>query len=247
MLIYVTLSSDEDPNIWIQVLSFFTNGNGIKYAKSTEYITKVLQSMYEYNHILILQGIKEKDVLPPLLVVKILSKNNNVKVAHLRDYLYSKLHRDQEKTKEQNKTIKELQKETTKLNVEIEELRRNAQIFQSTQCTMCSKTLNLPAVHFMCMHSYHQRCLENDQCPKCTEKNKVYIAELDKIKRNKESKTGMGVMQEKIDHFTQQLTNAKQGFETLANQFGTGLFSQPQYEDFNDDFLLKSDSDRLVL
>jgi hypothetical protein len=224
---------DEDPNIWIQVLSFFTNGRGSTYAKSTEYITKVLLR------------IKEKDVLPPLQVVKILSKNQNVKVSHLREYLYSKLHRDQEKTKEQNKTIKELQKESTKLNSEIEELRRNAQIFQSTQCSGCAKTLNLPAVHFMCMHSYHQRCLENDQCPKCSEKNKIYVAELEKIKRSKDAKTG--VVQEKIEIFTQQLTNHKQGFEALANQFGTGLFSQSQFEDFNDDFLLKSDTDRLML
>jgi len=43
----------------------------------------------------------------------------------------------------------------------------SAKIFQLNKCTYCTSPLDLPAVHFLCMHSFHQRCLgENEQeCP----------------------------------------------------------------------------------
>ncbi|KAL0479247.1 vacuolar protein-sorting protein 11 [Acrasis kona] len=222
---------DDDHNVWVLVLSFFTSARTNQHPDNIDYIIKILQK------------IKEKDVVPPLLVVKMICNSPHIKVAHLREYLHSKLHRDQDKTKEQNKTIKELTRENHKLNGEIEELRRNAQIFQSTQCTACLRTLNLPSVHFMCMHSYHQRCLEGDSCPKCADKNKVHVAELDKIKRLRENKH----QQDRIDVFSQQLKDPKLGFEALANQFGNGLFLQPHFEDHSDDFWAKSDTDRFVL
>ena len=32
-------------------------------------------------------------------------------------------------------------------------------VFHVTQCSACGGGLDLPAVHFMCNHSYHQRCV----------------------------------------------------------------------------------------
>jgi hypothetical protein len=32
-------------------------------------------------------------------------------------------------------------------------------VFHSNRCTMCRESLTLPAVHFMCNHSYHQKCV----------------------------------------------------------------------------------------
>jgi hypothetical protein len=31
------------------------------------------------------------------------------------------------------------------------------QVFQVTRCAACGGQLDLPTVHFMCKHSYHQR------------------------------------------------------------------------------------------
>lgn len=33
----------------------------------------------------------------------------------------------------------------------------NPRVFHVTRCSACSGPLDLPAVHFMCKHSYHQR------------------------------------------------------------------------------------------
>lgn len=33
----------------------------------------------------------------------------------------------------------------------------HAKVFSVTRCSQCSGQLDLPSVHFMCNHSYHQR------------------------------------------------------------------------------------------
>ena len=39
-------------------------------------------------------------------------------------------------------------------------------VFHVTQCSACGGGLDLPAVHFMCNHSYHQRCVPSAfACP----------------------------------------------------------------------------------
>lgn len=51
----------------------------------------------------------------------------------------------------------------------------SARVFQSNKCSYCQNALDLPAVHFLCMHSFHQRCLgENEnECVLCAPQNKT--------------------------------------------------------------------------
>lgn len=67
---------------------------------------------------------------------------------------------------------------------EIEELSRNAKVFQQNRCSSCKTLLQLPSVHFLCMHSFHQSCLcdidEGEyECPLCGPKN-AHIIEMKK-------------------------------------------------------------------
>ena len=32
-------------------------------------------------------------------------------------------------------------------------------VFHVTRCSQCNGQLDLPSIHFMCNHSYHQRCI----------------------------------------------------------------------------------------
>lgn len=53
----------------------------------------------------------------------------------------------------------------------------SAKIFQKTKCSMCNSPLELPSVHFLCGHSFHQHCLESfaeseAECPTCTPENR---------------------------------------------------------------------------
>ena len=49
-----------------------------------------------------------------------------------------------------------------------------AKVFSDTTCQVCQQRLDLPAVHFMCGHSFHQGCLvDNDQdCSVCAANNR---------------------------------------------------------------------------
>ncbi len=223
----------DDPNMWIQVLTYFVSGDGsqctikpaINARLEPEKQEMTLSDVFVNK---VLTAIKEQDVLPPLLVVQILSQNRNIELKTIKDYLSEKLSKEQKKIREQNITINELQKDTQKLKADITELRTCAKIFQLTQCSYCNKQLDLPAVHFMCMHSYHQRCLENEECARCANKNKEYLQNMRTKQKNKlHGQNGEDMtltVEEKHDSFFKMLENAKQGFETVAKQFGTNLF-----------------------
>ncbi|CAG2173313.1 unnamed protein product [Oppiella nova] len=61
---------------------------------------------------------------------------------------------------------------------QIEDMKTSPKVFQATKCSACKHPLELPSVHFMCSHSYHQHCFEsyaaeNDSdCPLCLPENK---------------------------------------------------------------------------
>ena len=69
----------------------------------------------------------------------------------------------------QQAAIRRLSEQTARMGSEVEQLRTSARIFQHSKCTACTAALDLPAVHFLCMHSFHTRCLGEDQadCPRC--------------------------------------------------------------------------------
>ena len=50
-------------------------------------------------------------------------------------------------------------------------------IFQKTKCSICTSALELPSVHFLCGHSFHQHCFESysesdSECPTCMPENR---------------------------------------------------------------------------
>lgn len=51
--------------------------------------------------------------------------------------------------------------ETAEKLKQVEELTdtEHPKVFHVTRCAICKAQLDLPALHFMCNHSYHQRCV----------------------------------------------------------------------------------------
>lgn len=111
-----------------------------------------------------------------------------------------------------------MQEETSAMRKEIQDLRTNARIFQLSKCTACTFTLDLPAVHFLCMHSFHQRCLGDNEkeCPACAPQ---YRSLLD-MKKNLEENA------KDHDKFFQQLKSSSDGFSVVAGYFGKGVVSK---------------------
>lgn len=106
-------------------------------------------------------------------------------------------------------------------------------VFHVTRCSQCNGQLDLPSIHFMCNHSYHQRyvsrgflfstmcgsdritecrCLfENDTaCPLCTRQHGV----IQEIRRNNER------LVDQHDLFLAEVKDS--GFRAVAGGFGRG-------------------------
>lgn len=73
---------------------------------------------------------------------------------------------------------------------------------------MCNSPLELPSVHFLCSHSFHQHCFESyaeseAECPTCTPENRKVMDML----RAQDQKRDLH------DHFNRQVTT----FDTIQN------------------------------
>lgn len=94
-------------------------------------------------------------------------------------------------------------------------------VFHVTRCSACGGQLDLPTVHFMCNHSYHQRCLaENEQeCPNCARQHGM----LREIRRNNERLAGQH------DVFLSEVKEG--GFGALAAGFGRGMMKMTRVDE----------------
>ena len=113
-------------------------------------------------------------------------------------------------------------------------------VFQVSRCSLCGAQLDLPAVHFMCNHSYHQRyvsphlgglnfelifCLEsclpdNDtECPNCAREHGV----IREIRRNNEQ------LADQHDVFLEEVR--EDGFKAVADAFGRGALNWSRPDD----------------
>merc|ERR1712136_668488 len=100
-----------------------------------------------------------------------------------------------------------------------------------TKCSLCNHELELPAVHFLCGHAYHQHCFESyadneNECPICAGKNRKLIEDL----RHQEQL--MSNSHHFHEEFTTQLrkkaTNGGggEGFSVIADYFSKGVFNK---------------------
>jgi hypothetical protein len=165
----------------------------------------------------VLQMIEREHVLPPHLVIDMLSHHANLPLFVVRPFLtrllkeaYSDVHTSQQK-------IDSLRKSTTEKRAEVEDLRSTARLFQTTTCTSCRRPLELPAVHFLCMHSYHleQSCLAQEgECNECAADHHHYERIQLKDQRG-----------EAMEHelFFSELED--QGFAAVASYFGKGVLN----------------------
>ena len=76
--------------------------------------------------------------------------------------------------------------------------------FQVTQCAACTHPLELPTVHFLCRHSYHQHCFESfseaeAECPTCYAENKKI---LDIVNSQQQSREQVRIRQKLLDKRT---------------------------------------------
>ena len=102
----------------------------------------------------------------------------------------------------------------------MEDLRSNPAVFQARRCSSCGGNLDLPTVHFLCKHSFHQRCVnraddEDVECPKCAPSNNNIRA----FRKAQEESA------ERHDMFQEALQRSRDKFATIGEFFGRGVMS----------------------
>ncbi|XP_072041834.1 vacuolar protein sorting-associated protein 11 homolog [Amphiura filiformis] len=195
----------QDSNLWVQALSYFAG----REDNCKQYIVEVLSQ------------IDRRNLLPPLIVIETLAHNSTATLSVVKDYIIRRLQQENDQIADDERLIKQYREETEKMRTQIEEMKTNAKIFQVSKCSVCNHKLELPSVHFLCQHSYHQHCFDsyadNDQeCPACAPENHKV---LDIIKAQEQGR-------DLHEQFHRQLEKSQDGFSVVAEYFGRGVFNK---------------------
>ncbi|KAL8144386.1 hypothetical protein V2J09_017418 [Rumex salicifolius] len=191
-----------DPSLWADLLKYF--------GELGEDCSKEVKDVLTY--------IERDDILPPIVVLQTLSQNPCLTLSVIKDYIARKLEQESRLIEEDRRAVDKYQEETSTMRKEIEEMRTNARIFQLSKCTVCTFTLDLPAVHFMCMHSFHQRCVGDNEkeCPECAPEYRSVTEMKRSLEQNSKDQ----------NQFFQRVKNSKDGFSVIAEYFGKGIISK---------------------
>ncbi|KAJ2919879.1 hypothetical protein MD484_g584, partial [Candolleomyces efflorescens] len=191
----------EHPELYPLVLRFLTGTPELLRKHEGD-----VREMVEY--------VDEEGIVPPLGIVQVLSRNGVASVGLMKEWLVKRI-------RESREEIHNL--ETTSRRKLVEELSDPEQpkVFHNTRCAICHAQLDLPTVHFMCGHSYHQRCLaDNDaECLTCAQEHSV----IREIRRNNER------LADQHDLFLAEVKES--GFEAIASAYSRGLLNAPRVEE----------------
>ncbi|KAI7112997.1 vacuolar protein sorting-associated protein 11, partial [Hortaea werneckii] len=150
----------EEPQLYPAALAYFTSSPEILQEAGDEIGT-------------VLKKIEEDGLMAPLQVIQTLSTNAVATMGLVKKYLSSTVERERAEIAANRRQINTLRSDTSQKLQSIDSLSTQPEPFSATRCSACGRTLDLPTVHFLCKHSYHQRCLnvaegqdvEDVECP----------------------------------------------------------------------------------
>ncbi|TBU46903.1 hypothetical protein BD309DRAFT_953173 [Dichomitus squalens] len=185
--------------------------------------TPALLAKHRDDVVDVLKVIDEEKIMPPVSVVQVLSRNDVASVGLVKEWLMTRIKSAREEVETDQQLILSYRMETQAKLRRVEELADpdRPKVFHVTQCAACQGGLDLPAVHFMCGHSYHQRCLaENEtECPNCAREHGM----IREIRRNNER------LADQHDLFLSEVREG--GFNALAAGFSRGTLNMSRAED----------------
>ncbi|CAG8480604.1 10621_t:CDS:10 [Diversispora eburnea] len=186
----------------IQALKRYGAQDQALYPLTLTYFSSSPKTLASSTHELleILNYIDSHNLLPPLQVVQALSRNSVATLGMVKGYMGKRIESERKESQVDHKLIQSYREETEKRKKEI-----------VNKCTGCRGSLDLPAVHFLCKHSFHQRCLpESDrECPQCAIQNRMIF----EIRKSQE------INADKHELFFEQLKDADDGFSVVADYF----------------------------
>ncbi|KAJ3715949.1 hypothetical protein DFJ43DRAFT_838133 [Lentinula guzmanii] len=209
VLKHLELYGPRHPHLYTLVLRFLTS--------SPELLSRHMADVKQ-----VIQHIDQEGIMPPLGIIQVLSRNSVASVGLVKEWLIERIIRERAEIQADHEWVGSYRMETATKLKQVEELSdpEHPKVFHVTRCSTCGGQLDLPSIHFMCNHSYHQRCLpDNDaECPNCAREHGV----IREIRRNNEQ------LADQHDLFVSEVQEG--GFKALANAFSRGLFNQSRLE-----------------
>ncbi|KIH90744.1 hypothetical protein SPBR_00111 [Sporothrix brasiliensis 5110] len=216
----------EEPQLYTAALAYLTSS------------TRVLDEAGPDELAAVLERIHSDGLMAPLQVVQTLSQNPVATMGMLKPYLQETIGRERREIAANQRRITSFRQETEQRRAELADLEAKPAVFQATRCSQCALPLELPVVHFLCKHSFHQRCLKGDgressssstmggaagdygsgaslstECPLCAQDNATVRA----IRRQQEEYAT------RHDLFKTELGNSDDRFGTVADWFQRGV------------------------
>lgn len=186
--------------------------------------TKHFKSHYQSKLQFVLQifnVLAKEHLLSPQSVIEAISTGQfNITLGHIRSYITNELEKEHKTISEITELTNKYQKDTEKLKAQLETLKSGAVVIQVSRCAACHHPLELPSLHFLCQHSYHEYCFQSfadneNECPACIPENKNLLELLKAFEYNKDLH----------ETFHSQLDRASDGFSVAAEYFGRGVFN----------------------
>nr|POF03534.1 vacuolar protein-sorting-associated protein 11 like [Quercus suber] len=173
----------------------------------------------------VLKKIDEDALMAPLQVIQCLSTNAVATMGLVKRYLSSTVERERAEIAANRKVITSYRHDTAQKLQDISDLDTKPTAFSATRCSTCAMALDLPTVHFLCKHSFHQRCLniadgqelEEIECPICAPQNQT----VRQIQRLQEESSG------RHELFLDALNGSQDRFGTIGDWFAKGVISVP--------------------
>ncbi|KAL8943914.1 MAG: hypothetical protein Q9211_000798 [Gyalolechia sp. 1 TL-2023] len=202
----------EDPDLYPAALKYFTSS------------PRVLEEAREELDA-VLKKIDEDGLMAPLQVIQTLSTNGVATMGMVKKYLSDTVERERKEISNNRRLIESYRNETEAKRKEIDELGTKSAVFQTRRCSACGGSLDLPTVHFLCKHSFHQRCLnqtgdEDIECPKCAPTNNNIRA----FRKAQEESA------DRHEMFQDALHRSGDKFGTICEFFGRGVMAAPAPE-----------------
>jgi len=207
---HLNLYGPTRPHLYPLVLRFLTS-------------TPELLSKHRDDVVQVLEHIEQERILPPLAVIQVLSRNGVASVGLVKEWLMQRIKHTREEIHTDQQLINSYRLETKAKLKQVDDLTdpEHPRVFHVTRCSTCGGQLDLPSVHFMCSHSYHQRCLgdHETECPNCVRENGV----IREIRRNNER------LADQHDLFLSEVQES--GFNAVAGAFSRGVLNMSRLED----------------
>ncbi|KAG5924038.1 hypothetical protein E4U42_004771 [Claviceps africana] len=212
----------DEPRLYPAALAYLTSDPRVLEEAGPDELAKVLAK------------IDRDGLMAPLQVVQTLvgqsSGGGVATMGMIKPYLYETMLRERREIEDNRRQVERLRSDTEKRRAEMADLAAKPAVFQATRCSDCGQGLDLPAVHFLCKHSFHRRCLRvgdggdgngdgnggdggKMECPQCADGNEL-------IRKMREEQRKAAT---KHELFRAELEGSEDRFGTVAKWFGRGV------------------------